>query len=72
MRVALPTQLISLSFFLTVQSKNLDKLKGLFLTIFNSITTHIDPPIFISMQKADSLSFPTVYGSGGLGPSHHK
>jgi hypothetical protein len=32
---------------------------------FNSKSAHRDPPIFIYMQKEDSLSFPLVLGSGG-------
>ena len=36
---------------------------------FNSKSDHSDPPIFIYMQEEDSLSFPTVLGSGGRGLS---
>jgi hypothetical protein len=36
---------------------------------FNSKSAHSKPPIFIYMQKEDSLSFPTVLGSGGRGLS---
>jgi hypothetical protein len=32
---------------------------------FNSKSAHSDPPIYIYMQKEDSLSFPMVFGSGG-------
>ncbi len=31
----------------------------------NSKSAHSNPPIYIHMQKEDSLSFPTVLGSGG-------
>ncbi len=33
---------------------------------FNSKSAHSNPPIYIYMQKEDSLSFPTVLGSGGV------
>ncbi len=36
---------------------------------FNSKTAHYNPPIFLNMQKEDSLSFPMVLGSGGRGQS---
>ena len=36
---------------------------------FNSKSAHSNPPIFIYMQKEDSLSFPMVLGSGGHGLS---
>jgi hypothetical protein len=36
---------------------------------FNSKSAHSNPPIYIYMQKEDSLSFPTVLGSGGRGLS---
>jgi hypothetical protein len=36
---------------------------------FISKSAHSDPPIYIYMQKEDSLSFPTVLGSGGQGLS---
>ncbi len=36
---------------------------------FNSKSAHSKPPIFIYMQKEDSLRFPTVLGSGGRGLS---
>jgi hypothetical protein len=32
---------------------------------FNSKSAHIDPPIYIYMQKENSLSFQMVLGSGG-------
>jgi hypothetical protein len=32
---------------------------------FNSKSAHSDPPIFIYMQKEDSLSFPTILRPGG-------
>ena len=31
---------------------------------FNSKSAHSNPPIFLYMQKEDSLSFPMVLGSG--------
>jgi hypothetical protein len=36
---------------------------------FNSKYAHSNPPIYIYMQKEDSLSFPMVLGSGGHGLS---
>ncbi len=36
---------------------------------FNSKSAHSNPPIYIYMQKEDSLSFSMVLGSGGLGLS---
>ncbi len=36
---------------------------------FNSKSAHSNPPIYIYMQKVDSLSFPTVLGSRGRGLS---
>ncbi len=36
---------------------------------FNSKSAHSNPPIYIYMQKDDSLSFPMVLGSGGRGLS---
>ncbi len=36
---------------------------------FNSKSAHSNPPIFLYMQKEDSLSFPTVLRSGGRGLS---
>ncbi len=32
---------------------------------FNSKSAHSNPPIYIYMQKEDSLSFPMVLGSAG-------
>jgi hypothetical protein len=34
---------------------------------FNSKSAHSNPPIFLYMQKEDSLSFPIILGSGGRG-----
>jgi hypothetical protein len=36
---------------------------------FDSKSAHSNPPIYIHMQKKDSLSFPMVLGSGGRGLS---
>ena len=36
---------------------------------FNSKSAHSNPPIYIYMQKENSLSFPMVLGSGGHGLS---
>ncbi len=36
---------------------------------FNSKSAHSNPPIFIYMQKEDSLSFPMVLGPRGCGLS---
>ncbi len=36
---------------------------------FNSKSAHSKPPIYIYMQKVDSLSFPMLLGSGGCGLS---
>ena len=36
---------------------------------FNSKSARSNPPIFLYMQKEDSLSFTTVFGSGGHGQS---